>query len=366
MMHRPSRSTNSRSTKVGLSECPYHPRYEWLVHFPNGGKRSRAYFRSKKEAEAFQAKREAASANGFLADDESSAVRDYRERLTAVGGSVREAVSVFVEAREADAERKSVTVAEAVEAVIEAKEDEARSQRYLSDLRSRLGQFTAAFGIRPISSLKTEDLDQWMHSLGVAPTTHNNFRRILLVLWTFAEKREWCDGQVAKDCQQVKAIDGEVGILSATETASLLNACGEQIVSAVAIGAFAGVRRAEIERLDWSEVDLQGGHIEIRATKAKSARRRLVGISDNLKAWLAPHAKSDGRVMPPGYQAFIMKARHRAGIHQWPSNALRHGFASYHLALELGHTNATLIFAHYREIVKPPEAAVYWSITPSQ
>jgi integrase len=54
---------------------------------------------------------------------------------------------------------------------------------------------------------------------------------------------------------------------------------------------------------------------------------------------------------------------------------LRHSFASYHLAkfsdaaalaLELGHTNANLVFQHYRQIVKPKDAERYWSIRPSR
>jgi len=67
------------------------------------------------------------------------------------------------------------------------------------------------------------------------------------------------------------------------------------------------------------------------------------------------------------------KARADAGIKHWPHNALRHSFASYHLAhlndaaklaLELGHTNAHLVFQHYREVVRPKEAERYWQIKP--
>ena len=48
------------------------------------------------------------------------------------------------------------------------------------------------------------------------------------------------------------------------------------VVPMLAIGAFAGLRDAEIKRLDWNEVDLSRGHIEIKAAKAKSARRRIM------------------------------------------------------------------------------------------
>jgi hypothetical protein len=34
-------------------------------------------------------------------------------------------------------------------------------------------------------------------------------------------------------------------------------------------------------------------------------------------------------------------------------------------ALEMGHTNAAITFAHYRELVKPSDAALYWNLVPS-
>jgi integrase len=58
----------------------------------------------------------------------------------------------------------------------------------------------------------------------------------------------------------------------------------------------------------------------------------------------------------------------------WPNNALRHSYASYHLArfndaaalvLELGHTNSNLVFQHYRQLVKPKQAKRYWSLEPT-
>jgi integrase len=65
-------------------------------------------------------------------------------------------------------------------------------------------------------------------------------------------------------------------------------------------------------------------------------------------------------------------ARQAAGIISWPANALRHSFASYHLAhyqdaaktaLQLGHTESGTLFRHYRELVTQQEAAAFWNIS---
>ena len=46
----------------------------------------------------------------------------------------------------------------------------------------------------------------------------------------------------------------------------------------IAIGAFAGLRAAEIERLECSDIDLVRGQIEVKKKKAKNRSRRLMPI----------------------------------------------------------------------------------------
>jgi integrase len=143
----------------------------------------------------------------------------------------------------------------------------------------------------------------------------------------------------------------------------------------LAIGAFAGLREAEIQRLAWNEVDLGRGHIEVKAAKAKSARRRIVPIQPNLEAWLQPCSGMTGRVVPAGARRKLARARTAAKLANWPTNGLRHSFASYRLAaihdaprvaMELGHTSPQMLFSTYREVVRPEEAERYWKILPTE
>jgi hypothetical protein len=73
------------------------------------------------------------------------------------------------------------------------------------------------------------------------------------------------------------------------------------------------------------------------------------------------------------FRAAPSAARNAAGITPWPDNAMRHSFVSYRLsatgnaaqtALESGHDQAVL-FKHYRELVRPLDAARYWQIFPA-
>jgi integrase len=178
----------------------------------------------------------------------------------------------------------------------------------------------------------------------------------------------------AQHSAKAKEIESAVGILTVDQTTRLLESSFPELLPYVAIGTFAGLRRAELERLDWQEVDLQSGLIEVTARKAKSARRRFVRIQPNLAKWLQSYTQLSGNVTPPSYRVLLEAARATAGIEQWPPNALRHSFASYHLArfndaaalaLELGHTNSNLVFQHYRQLVKPKQAERYWKIAPA-
>jgi integrase len=251
----------------------------------------------------------------------------------------------------------------------------------LGDLRGRLKAFSDAFDGRPLASITAPQVDQWLRTLSdkkqgsrLSAVTRNHFRRLLVVAFNFAKGRGYCVSNPAAESARAKEIEGVVGILTVEQTARLLESAPAELMPCLAIGAFAGLRRAELERLDWKEVDLPSGLIEVTARKAKSARRRFVKIQPNLSRWLQPHAQPSGKVTPPGYGKLLGIAREAAGIEQWPQNALRHSFASYHLAkfndaaalaLELGHTNSNLVFQHYRQLVKPKQAEGYWKIAPA-
>jgi integrase len=114
--------------------------------------------------------------------------------------------------------------------------------------------------------------------------------------------------------------------------------------------------------------------IEVPAISSKTAARRLVRMMPNLAAWLEPYRDHHGPIVLPNHYRQMVQDRRRAGITTWPSNALRHSYASYHLAafrdapalsLELGHVRPQTVFAHYREVVRPSEAEKFWKIVPA-
>jgi integrase len=169
-------------------------------------------------------------------------------------------------------------------------------------------------------------------------------------------------------------IDSEIEIFRPNDFVELISAADTEVVPFLAIGAFTGLRHAEILRLDWEDIRFAQGFVEVKAKKAKTAQRRLVPIQPNLAAWLTPYHKRTGKVCPwirIGRTASVLAKDH--GI-DWPNNGLRHSYASYRLAqcqdaakvaLEMGNS-PSMIFRHYREVVTPQEAAAWWNIFPER
>jgi integrase len=249
---------------------------------------------------------------------------------------------------------------------------------YLADLRKRLARFCADFGNRQIAAITIEELDNWLRDLPLSPKSRANFRANVGVLFSYAANRRIIDFNPITHTAKPKLPDNPPGIVAVNELRGLLETAQRtetDVVPMLAIGAFSGLREAEIQRLDWSEVDVTRGHIEVKATKAKSARRRIVPILPNLAAWLRPYSGMTGRVVPAAARGKIERARKAAELLKWPHTGLRHSFASYRLAAihdaprvaaELGHTSPQMLYSTYREVVLPQEAERYWKIVPKE
>ena len=289
------------------------------------------------------------------------------------------------------ATRRKRTVGKPVSAVVAellaGKEARGASSRYLQDLRHRLNRFANTFH-KDTCNVTTAEIQEWLDSQKLKPQSYQNFRRVVHLLFEFAVARGYAsDNPVAVvECVEVRA--GDVDIFTPGEITRLLAAASPDFLPCLALGAFAGLRSAEIERLEWSDIDLAGRHIVIGASKAKTASRRVVPITDNLAAWLAAYAGMQGNVWMGGHDEFYevqqetaaateAKADPEKGIKgekpvKWKANALRHSYASFRFAQtgdagrvagELGNS-ASVVHRHYRELVKPADAERWFAVKP--
>jgi len=353
-----------------------HPRLKYVVRSKISGKWVRRFFETKAEAETYVQQKEIELLNqGREGVQFPSWLRiqaqQGQDRLQPHGKTIADAVDFYL--KHLEATQRSAKVLQALDELIENRKASGASERYCHDLKLRIGRFSKDFGDRVVSTINTPEIDDWLMGLKLAPGTRNTFRRDLRTLFSFCITRRYClDNPVART-RKAKEVDGDIGILSVDETARLVEAADDASLPYFAIGAFAGLRPAELQRLHWEEIHWGPKLIEVKAAKSKTARRRFIKLRPNFEKWLRPYRKHHGPICPPGLRNLELETRQRAKITGWPANALRHSFASYHLAhfknaaelaLEMGHTNQQMIFDHYRQLVRPREAARYWKICP--
>lgn len=383
---------------VTLKEMKGHHLYKWRATFVEGGKYKSKGFKSENAAKEWKKKRVAeARAHGTdsaLTSAERSTVLDTRAKLEEVGLSLRDAVTFAVEYRRRAI--RSCTMTELVADAITSRKGAGRSEVHIKGMEGRLGRFNETFGARSVATISTQEIEDWLHALELSPSSVNSYRRMLVLVFNDAIKKKFTDENPAAKVIRSKEVQTETGIVSPPEAVRLLHGASSAILPVIAIGLFTGLRDSEIKRLDWADVRLDLGHVRVRAAKAKGARKRTISISENLREWLTPIAKASGPVWPPNGKKLMEAARRSAGfgapkevakslethamnpekaiLTKWPENALRHSFATYHvrfhknsdaLALEMGHTNTALIFAHYLNgDATEEEAAAFWNIRP--
>jgi len=298
----------------------------------------------------------------------------YAQAYEILGGDrLIEASKYFVAHNPDNLPRK--TVAEVASELIELRQGRNFSARYVGDLRARLHRFADAFHVQ-IASVTSADVGKWLDGMKVAPQTIKNYRTVTHTLFEFAERR----GYIAKgsnpvaETEQPKIKGGTVEIYTPNELSKLLNSASPEFLPSLAIGAFAGCRTAEIQRLTWIDVDLNGGFITVSVDNSKTGSRRIIPIQPCLASWLNTYDHKTGPVWL-GTAETYNDAQHATATASgvvWKANALRHSYASYRLAstqnaaqvsLELGNS-PQVIFRHYRELVKPVDAAKWFAIVP--
>lgn len=294
------------------------------------------------------------------------------------------------------------TVRQIVDELIESKRKSGKSDIYIRELNRRLGKFADTFVAHRLSTISGQQIEEYLRSLrtpGSDPTkrrplsgrSQNNVRQLIGTLCKFAIKR----GYLAKDHDEMSGVEkvdddgGEIEVFTPAELRKLFAACEatvtergkrrtrEDMIPYLAIAAFCGLRAAEIQRLDWAQVNLTGPEkfIEVKASNAKTGSRRTVPIPYNCAAWLLRFAKPAGPVTAferTDKQLFIYLAG-KAGV-PWKHNGLRHSYISYRVAetknvhqtsLEAGNS-PQMIFKHYHQLVTDAAAKDWFSIAPAK
>jgi integrase len=349
----------------------------FTVAYRLNGKQQRKNFSRYKEASDFASDTAIALEKGRT-QVLSLRAADWQSYLAAknllrpFGIPVHEAIVEYVATRK----RQKIVekrVEEIVDELLKAKENAGLSKRYIETLRTYLLRFAASFQTN-IGSINTGAITRWLDSLKVGPRSYNNVRQGIVTLFNFARRRGYlAKGETteAADVETLRDDEGEIAILTPAELSKLLRRSKPLYQLYFALAAFTGVRSAELLRLEWSEINFEKGHIEVKGRKAKTATR-VVPIQPNLAKWLELYRGSKGKLFQSRRTVdSAIKFGKRLGI-RWKANCLRHSYATYRLsimpdagriALEMGNRPDKL-FTRYRELDRYNHAPEWFAIEP--
>lgn len=222
-----------------------------------------------------------------------------------------------------------------------------------------------------------DDIAAWFASREEAPSTQAANLGRLSALFSYAKRRRWI---LVNPCDHVERVTVEQKpprILTPDECRRILTAAGPALRPWLVLGLFVGLRPAEAERLEWTDIRLNGDTscVVVAAAASKVRRRRVIPMMPTARAWLALDAATDGRVVSS--HSTLRRARReasqKAGV-PWSQDVLRHTHASmriaagadpFRLATEMGNSPRILL-SHYVELATAGDAADFWGILPPQ
>lgn len=252
--------------------------------------------------------------------------------------------------------------------------------RTLTQYESYIRVIGGRFGGDPVSTIRRAEIEDWLAESEWSARTRNNYLSTLSTLLLFARDRDYCAENAADKVPRAILDDKPPGILTTDQAADILRTARDQfpeLVAYLAIGLFAGLRRSELCALEWNEVDRESGMIEIKGVKAKTRQRRVVSIAPVLEEWLliaemgarpAPSTNED--VCGERLKTLVLAAN----VRDYPHNALRHSYGSYHFAefqneqltaAQMGNSPA-VVFKHYRAVVSSSKAKAFWNLAPKK
>jgi integrase len=273
--------------------------------------------------------------------------------------------------------------------------------KYAGGRATMLRRFAGMFQNTAVCDLGKPLVDQFFKDLGKIPSqsrnrkaatsakSRNHYRAAIRQFLAWAVRKDYITANhrllEADSLRPQKGNDAKIQFYTAPELKALLDTATGSMRAMIAIGGLAGLRTAELLRLDWEDTRRCDGYIEVTSGKAKTRARRLVEIVPALAQWLAPYGELSGRIWQ-GHEVTFQQhfnklcdeatfetKGHKVAVKRKP-NGLRHSFCTYHMAahgsegetaLQAGNS-PQMLFAHYRGLATKAEGQAWFAVTPAQ
>lgn len=358
----------------GFAVREVRPEY-WLVDLMIGGKRVRKGYKNLKEAQVFCHEKRAEIINkGTQALNLSDAVRVHAlkamEILAGTGATIVEAAEEYVLRHP---KMQGETFRQTCDRYLAGMEADGRRQASLDDKRGKFARLCDGLGDHPTAGVDRLDIQRWIEGRGYRNGTAHAYEGAAASLLKFfkgQKRRSHRNGNEKPPATwDVKTV---VALFKKAENET------PEIVPALAILFFAGLRPTEMLRLTWGMIDFEGGVIRLTGEETKTRTMRNVELTDNLRAWLLAYRGTGPLVSSLGvYRSKRERLMEKCQIADWPTDVARHTYAtmlynSTHDAAkvmaQLGHFGSAQTFVtHYKGVqASPADVEAYWKIKPAE
>lgn len=387
----------------------------WYIKAYVDGVARRKWYRDEKSAKAaandFNREMAAYGSQIVLSAAERNMAARAIERLAKYGKSLDDAVNEYLD--QFQRKTNSITVEQcwlACEQWLKSRLDHPDDDggeigwAYIKTVSKAARKFVAAFGSMSIQDITPTLLREWRDTLTAtkklkdgtktvkraSPVYKNQIMRQLHRIFSYAQRYH---GLVVNPVAGMEKVKGkstkEPALLTNHHVMALLSNADEVTLPFYALACFAGIRPAEIDRLEWNDINWGNKTILVRKGKSKTGSQWSLEIEPNLLEWLRPYRQHTGWILPratSGRAAKLnqvsevvrklkKKVEKAAGLEKWLQNAPRHTFMSNHLvafadlnktAGAMMHTMSATGLRNYREYVEKETALEFWRIIPDK
>ena len=294
-----------------------------------------------------------------------------------------------------------ITVREAFDRFIAGKRLDHLRPDSIRNLEVRVGFLATRHPDKLVSDLLADHLRELIFTAGRSAVTSDNVRRAFSSFFTWAAEHRFCASSPMAAIKPLKTERDEPEPLTVAQVRRLLHQAAAHrngaVLPYVALSLFAGLRPTELARINWADIDLEGGTIKLGAKLATIRQRRLVelvyltqtnkdrtgrNLPANLSAWLLPHAMRRTPIRGVNWRKDFDAVKTAAGwgtpspkqpdLKPWTQDILRHTAISNHLA-HFQHEGKTatwvgispdILQRHYKGLVTQVDAFEFWSIVP--
>jgi integrase len=234
------------------------------------------------------------------------------------------------------------------------------------NLESHLKTILPTFGDRDPASLTVVDVQEWIGTLKLKPSSIGRYMVTLRQVLDFAG----IEPNPAKD-KRVKLPKIEVSVVeppSAEQVETIIGHVTPQRRLPLRVLEQTGMRVGELHTLEWKDVDVAGSRFRIRQGKTAAARRWVQvpsWLMVEIQATCPPDDRTPDRRVFPGFTPNVAgnvmwRACKAAGIPQFHPHDLRHRYASLKLregvpltdlAAQLGHSKKSMTLDVYSHVL---------------